>query len=92
MAGYARGKYAKGQCRRCGHVFPRRALREDGETGLIVCADCYDEPHPAERPFNATDNQMLYKPANDLDKAASTGAVTPLVSALGFENTFGGGT
>lgn len=94
MAGYARGKHAKGQCQRCGFVFKLDALIPDGETNLLVCNDCYDIPHPAEEPFDASDAIALARPAPDLDRAASTVVPTQLVDAFGFVDGtyFGGGT
>lgn len=91
--GYASGKHAVGQCQRCGFKFPYRELREDGDTNLKVCADCYDISHPAEEPLSAADNIALYKPAPDLDDD-SAGDVSGSVTDNLFpgEPVFGGGT
>jgi len=33
-------------CERCGFTYDEDELMEDGEKGIIVCPDCYDEPMP----------------------------------------------
>lgn len=88
----AAGKTAKGQCQRCGFVYKLTQLIEDGETNLLVCNDCYDIPHPAKSPFDATDDPTLARPAPDLDEAQTT--PTSLASSLGLASGeyFGGGT
>lgn len=88
----ATGKHAKGQCQRCSFVYKLTELVEDGETSLLVCKACYDMPHPAKQPFDATDDPTLSHPAPDLDPAQTT--PTSLASALGLASGtyFGGST
>lgn len=90
----ATGKYAKGMCRQCGLVFRLSQLRPDGETGLQVCGECWDQYHPSKLPCDASDNPTLGNPATDLDKAASTTPVgTSLATAMGWEaGTYFGST
>lgn len=66
---YAKGKNAIGLCQRCGFKFKLSALREDGDTHLLVCSECFDIPHPAERPINAADAMALRRPSPDVDAA-----------------------
>ena len=68
---YARGKKAVGLCQRCGFKYAYSTLRRDGDTNLIVCPECYDIEHPAERPIPTKDSTALYRPAPDLDAARS---------------------
>lgn len=41
----ATGKYAKGECQRCGWPWPLLELRKEW-TGYKVCPDCYEPKHP----------------------------------------------
>lgn len=91
----ASGKNAKGMCRQCGLVFRLSQLQPDGETGLLVCCDCYDEYHPSKKPVDASDNPTLANPATDLDKSSSTLPVGDnIVTTFGWADGtyFGGGT
>lgn len=93
MAAFAKGTHAIGQCQRCGFVYKRSKLRQDGDTRILVCATCYDIEHPAERPRAMHDAVALQRPAPDLDADASRTIPTgPLVTELGFDQYFGGGT
>lgn len=88
MAAYARGKHAVGECQRCGEKVKLNALRPDGQTNLLVCADCYDEKHPSETPIRTDDAVALRRPAPDLD-AIQANAIPPaynttLAEALGW--------
>jgi hypothetical protein len=71
MAAYAKGNRAVGLCQKCGGKYKLSVLRPDGETNLLVCGDCYDIEHPAERPVRTDDAVALRRPAPDLDAAAS---------------------
>lgn len=67
---YASGKHAIGECQRCGMKVPYRTLVMDGWIpGLRVCPRCRDIAHPAEKPVDTTDPQVLRKPAPDLGPA-----------------------
>ena len=92
--GYATGKHAVGQCQRCGFKYKYRELRQDGDSNLIVCKDCYDEEHPADRPVPTHDDIALYKPAPDLDAAAANVITGGTIKEELFpdEPSFGGGT
>lgn len=93
MAAFAKGTHALGQCQRCGFVFKRSKLKQDGDTRLLVCSSCFDVQHPAERPRALHDAVALQRPAPDLDEAASRVITTgSLVEELGFDQYFGGGT
>ena len=91
---YARGKKAVGLCQRCSFKYAYSTLRRDGDTNLIVCPECYDIEHPAERPIPTKDSTALYRPARDLDATASrTQTLGQLRDELfAGENIFGGGT
>lgn len=91
MAGYAKGNHARGMCQQCGDEMSLHRLRIDGQTHLLVCPDCYDIKHPAERPVRTDDAVALRRPAPDLDAAASRVLVDsrPLGEVLGFEYYFG---
>lgn len=91
MVAYAKGNKAVGYCRRCGDKVKLSKLREDGQNNLLVCRECYDIQHPAERPVRTDDAIALRKPAPDLDVAASR-AITDdraLGVVLGFDQFFG---
>ena len=98
MTAYATGKHAVGLCQRCGEKMKLSKLREDGQNHLLVCADCYDMKHPAERPVRTDDAVALRRPAPDLDGAASrlipSAYDKPIAEALGWASGdyFGGGT
>lgn len=91
-SGFASGKNSIGECQRCGFVVPYPSLRKDGYTNLLVCGQCYDIAHPAERPINLSDAQALRRPAPDLDAVASRALIDSrrLSEVLGFTNSFGG--
>ena len=87
----ATGKHAIGLCQRCSFVFKLTALRQDGDSKLLVCSGCWDEYHPSKRPIRTKDNQTIKRPAIDLD-AVNANTITddrPLGEVLGFENYFG---
>lgn len=98
MAAFASGKNAVGLCQRCGYKVKLSALRDDGQTHLLVCGSCYDMKHPAERPVRTDDAIALRRPAPDLDAAASRTIPAafdePLVASFGWSSGtyFGGGT
>ena len=98
MAGYAKGKHAKGQCQRCGFVTKLTNLHSDGDVpGLLVCFDCRDMAHPAERTYDVTDSTALRRPAPDMDRASSTLPVGVTIATTegwtpGQNGTFGGNT
>jgi len=98
MTAYAKGNKAVGLCQRCGEKTKLHELRPDGQTNLLVCGDCYDMKHPAERPVRTDDAVALRRPAPDLDAAASREIPVefdePLVDSLGWVegSYFGGGT
>ena len=74
MAKTATGKFAIGQCQRCGGKARYVDLVADGNTpGLRVHPECRDVKHPAETPFTAEDGIALAHPAPDLDTAAAGG-------------------
>lgn len=39
---YAKGKYAKAICDRCGWKYPYLKMRTEQGTKLTVCSECYD--------------------------------------------------
>ena len=84
MAKLATGKFAFGQCQRCGAKVPYTSLVSDGQhPNLRVCVTCRDIKNPQERPFTAEDGIALAHPAPDLDKAnAAVGDSTPLIDVL----------
>jgi hypothetical protein len=93
VGAYAKGTNALGQCQRCGFVYKRRLLRQDGDTNILVCRSCYDIEHPAEKPRSYHDPEALQRPAPDLDKAASRTLSAGLLAAeMGWDHYFGGGT
>lgn len=93
---FASGKNAWGRCMRGGERVRYSELRRDGyKPALMVCAACYDAPHPAEKPFVAKDPQILRNPSPDTDDD-STGdsgeTLAEVFEARGEEHFFGGGT
>ena len=68
---YAAGKFALGECDRCGFVYKLHQLKKEW-TGFKVCPQCY-EPKAAElEPLpHVADPEALYQPRPDLDKPSS---------------------
>jgi hypothetical protein len=54
MTAYARGKYSKAACDRCGQVYKYGTLKPEFKngkrTGLLTCTECWDGEHPQDRP------------------------------------------
>lgn len=93
MPRFSTGKNAFGMCQRCGMRARYQELVSDGELpGLRVHESCRDIKHPAEMPFNATDSELLQRPAPDTDDDSPGDTGTSLVEAMGFTNSFGGAT
>lgn len=88
---YAKGKYAIGECRRCGFIYKLSMLRPDGENKLLVCKDCYDIRHPAKKPINTSDATALRNPATELnlEEGRTLTDDRPLGEVLGFDTYFG---
>lgn len=95
---YARGDRAWGRCQRCGDRKLLSDLSSDGyEKGLMVCGPCWDEYPPSLKPFNADEGIILKHPTGDgeddsvgmLETEEGDGS---LATAMGFTNSFGGGT
>lgn len=79
---YATGKYAKGECQRCGHEVPYTSLRFDGyQPNLRVCQDCWDPPHPQEEPLVVNDPIALRHPAPRLSIPDGEGDAAPEIEA-----------
>jgi len=93
MAGFAEGKKAWGMCRRCGLRALLKELVSDGEKpGLLVHSDCRDMLHPTKKTFNPEDRMVLRRPSPDTDDDSPGDTGESLVTALGFDHYFGGGT
>lgn len=61
---YASGRYAWGECQKCGLRFKYLQLRSDGHwRHLRVCPDCYDPRHPQERLLRVSDAVALWRPS-----------------------------
>ena len=89
---FASGKYAWGECMRCGARRRYVDLVNDGQKpGLRVCPDgCRDMKHPAEKQFNAQDAQGLKHPAPDVDDDSDGDSGVSLADTLfPNENSFG---
>lgn len=69
--GYARGKYSKGLCDRCGWKYDYLDLKVEAGTGIKVCDECNDGrwnrvDHPQNKPpTNLIDNIALKDPNPD---------------------------
>lgn len=85
-ARFAKGRFAKGQCRRCGQVFDYRDFAEEWDTGVFVCRDCRDAPKPG--PVGAADAVALKHPQPLLD-TEGVEPVTQLTELPQFWTTFG---
>ena len=93
MSGFASGKNAWGRCQRCGDRVRYLQLRPDGDVpGLLVCGPCYDIPHPAEKPFVASDSEALRRPSPDTDDDSGGAGGTLAATLFSGLNYFGGGT
>lgn len=89
----AQGKRAYFMCGKCGCRGRYTEAVEDGQyPGMYVHPACRDIKHPSQEPFKADDAIALEHPRPDIgdDSAGATGQ--RLADALGFTNTFGGGT
>jgi len=85
MKRHASGRYALGQCARCGFTAPYKQLVADEyKPGLRVHPWCKDEKHPAEKPIDAGDAVNLKYPAPDLDDDSAGNDGTTVATALGF--------
>ena len=63
---YASGRFAKGECQKCGLEFHYLQLVSDGHwRHLRVCPNCYDDRHPQERLVRVSDPIALWRPAPD---------------------------
>lgn len=61
---YASGRFAKGECQKCGLEVPYLQLVSDGHwRELRVCPACYDARHPQERLHPVSDPIALWRPA-----------------------------
>lgn len=90
---YSAGTHAKGQCRRCGQKRDLSDLVLDGRfPNMLVCTSCRDIQHPQEKPIDATDPQILKRPAPDLDDDSPGDSGERISEAMGFTNSFGGET
>ena len=90
---FARGKKAYGRCMRSGKRIPYSQLVEDGDTpGLLVAPDERDIRHPAREPPRLAEGVALRRASPDIDDDSPGDSGTDLVTALGFDNYFGGGT
>lgn len=90
---WAKGARALAHCMRCGDRVPYGTLVIDESTkGLRVCPSCFDIKHPTEKPFRTDEGIALKNPAPDLDDDSPGDAGQTLAEAMGFTNTFGGGT
>lgn len=71
--GFARGKYAKFICDRCGFEYPYKTRRKEEGTKAVVCRDCYDGRydsvlHPQNHPpGKLSDNVALRDARTDVD-------------------------
>lgn len=69
---YASGRHAWGTCQKCGLRFAYHELVNDGYyQDLRVCAGCYDDKHPQDRPIRAVDPVALWRPSPDTIHAPS---------------------
>tara|TARA_R110000824_G_scaffold89496_1_gene219386 strand:- start:3074 stop:3397 length:324 start_codon:yes stop_codon:yes gene_type:complete len=75
---FASGKYALGECDRCGFTYQLTELSAEFEdkkpNGLRVCQPCLDPDHPQLQlgRFRIYDPQSLRDPRPDLGEGAST--------------------
>jgi hypothetical protein len=61
---YAKGKYAKGLCDRCGWKYDYLALKVESGTGIKVCDECNDGM------WNRVDHPLNFPPKNLIDNIA----------------------
>lgn len=47
---FASDRHTVGICDRCDEKFPKRKLRREEVTNLLVCDGCYDHKHPQMEP------------------------------------------
>lgn len=53
---FATGKFAIGECERCGFVYPLHELKKEWN-GLMVCLEeCYEEKHPQLLPLHSAND------------------------------------
>ena len=72
---YAAGKFALGECDRCGFVYKLHQLKKEW-TGFKVCPQCYEPKAAQLEPLpHVADPESLYQPRPDLDKEAGKGVV-----------------
>lgn len=64
----------------------------DGETGLLVDPAWRDEYHPQKIPPRMEEGIALKRPAPDLDDDSPGDSGQSLAEAMGWTNSFGGGT
>jgi NAD-dependent SIR2 family protein deacetylase len=73
---YAAGKFALGECDRCGFAYKLHQLKKEW-TGFKVCPSCYEPKAPQLGPFpHVDDPQALYEARPDLDAANTMYSVT----------------
>lgn len=104
---YATGRAALGICDRCGGKYPYLSLVPDGyQPNLRVHPSCRDEPHPADKPFDASEGIALKNPRPDRDddspgaiadhsgtaRAGSANSLTLASTASNVPNAYVGGT
>lgn len=74
----------KGECLRCGRVVPLNDIVRDGyRRGLLVCKECYDAPHPQDRP-PAAKGERQRTPAPEISVPDDEGDEAP---AIGFDES-----
>jgi len=86
--GYAKGKYAVGECARSGRKMLLRHMIADGYYPNLIVDPAYYEPkHPQEALPSVKDPTALYRPAPERDRS---GSVVRLGRGLGpSEDDFG---
>ena len=93
MARYAKGTHAVGICARSGRKMALRDMVPDGEfPNLLVDPAWKDEFHPQKKPVRIEEGIALKKPSPDLDDDSPGDSGQTLIEAMGWDNTFGGGT
>jgi|TARA_R110002020_G_scaffold354570_3_gene567323 NAD-dependent SIR2 family protein deacetylase len=72
---YASGKFALGECDRCGWAYKLHELKKEW-TGFKVCPTCYEPKAPQLGPFpHVDDPQALFNPRPSMDKPSAKGVV-----------------
>lgn len=71
MAKWAKGKWARACCDRCGFAYPWKDMKKE-LSGLWVCEECYDGKyqllnHPANKPAPFRPDAPLKRPRPDAE-------------------------